>query len=356
LTREIFQQHLLEWFDCHGRKDLPWQSKPPNAYAIWVSEIMLQQTQVSVVVPYFQRFMERFPDVKTLSTAPLDEVLEHWAGLGYYARARNLHKAAQIVVTAHHAKFPSELDILCQLPGIGRSTAAAILSMAFSQRQAILDGNVKRVLARFYGIQGWPGQSSISKTLWQLSETLTPTHRVAEYTQAIMDLGATLCTRRKPQCHQCPVATDCIALKTNRVAELPTPRSQQKIPIKHCLMPVLINPQSGVYLQKRPPTGIWGGLWSLPEDSDQDSVIQWFNQRLVDESVLQWLPVRKHTFSHFHLHFQPILAISDQCLMVSEANRTGWFKIGNSHPAMPAPIQKLLNDIAPQINIQSLFQ
>jgi A/G-specific adenine glycosylase len=311
---------------------------------------MLQQTQVSVVIPYFQRFMRSFSDIKMLASAPLDRVLEHWAGLGYYARARNLHKAAQIVVTAHNANFPTELDTLCQLPGIGRSTAAAILSMAFSQRQAILDGNVKRVLARFYGIQGWPGQSSISKTLWQLSETLTPIHRVAEYTQAIMDLGATLCTRHKPQCHQCPVATDCIALKTKRVSELPTPRSQQKIPIKHCLMPVLIHPQSGVYLQKRPPTGIWGGLWSLPEDSDQDGIIQWFNQRLVDESVLQWLPVRKHTFSHFHLHFQPVLAISDQCLMVSEVNRTGWFKIGNSHPAMPAPIQKLLNDIAFKIN------
>jgi A/G-specific adenine glycosylase len=349
LTPKIFQQRLLNWFDCHGRKDLPWQSKQPDAYAIWVSEIMLQQTQVSVVIPYFQRFMGSFPDITTLASTPLDRVLEHWAGLGYYARARNLHKAAQIVATEHNACLPAQLETLCQLPGIGRSTAAAILSMAFSQRQAILDGNVKRVLARFYGIQGWPGQTSISKTLWQLSEKLTPTHRVAEYTQAIMDLGATLCTRHKTQCNQCPVATGCIALQTNSVAELPTPRSQQKIPIKHCLMPVLINPQSGVYLQKRPPTGIWGGLWSLPEDSDRDSIIQWFNQRQVDEIALQWLSVRKHTFSHFHLHFQPVLAISEQCLMISEANRSGWFQIGNSHPAMPAPIQKLLTEIASQV-------
>jgi A/G-specific adenine glycosylase len=237
-----------------------------------------------------------------------------------------------------------QLETVCQLPGIGRSTAAAILSMAFSQQQAILDGNVKRVLARFYGIQGWPGQSATSKILWQLSETLTPENRVADYTQAIMDLGATLCTRHHPQCNNCPVSVDCIALETNRVTELPTPRKQKNIPIKSCFMPVLYNPKSGVYLQKRPATGIWGGLWSLPEKTDRDEVIQWFNQRSVDEIALQWLPERKHSFSHFHLHFQPVLAISEQSVMVNEAN-SGWFNIGDSQPAMPAPIQKLLRNV-----------
>jgi A/G-specific adenine glycosylase len=349
LKPEIFQRRLLEWFDCHGRKDLPWQTTPPDAYAIWISEIMLQQTQVSVVVPYYQRFMTQFPDTNTLASAQLDSVLEHWAGLGYYARARNLHKAAQIIATQHQGQFPTQMDTVCQLPGIGRSTAAAILSMAFSQQQAILDGNVKRVLARFYGIEGWPGQTSISKQLWQLSETLTPIDRVADYTQAIMDLGATLCTRSKPQCHNCPIAANCIALQTNRVSELPTPRKQQRLPIKHCFMPVLINPESGVYLQKRPATGIWGGLWSLPENTDRDSVIQWFNQHLVDQETLQWLPERKHTFSHFHLHFQPVLAQANQSFTISEANQSSWYKIGNTRPAMPAPIQKLLAEIMPRL-------
>jgi A/G-specific adenine glycosylase len=351
LTPETFQQRVLDWFDCHGRKNLPWQSKQPDAYAIWISEIMLQQTQVSVVIPYFQRFMASFADVNTLASAPLDSVLEHWAGLGYYARARNLHKAAQIIVAQYNGQFPTQLETVCQLPGIGRSTAAAILSMAFSQQQAILDGNVKRVLARFYGIQGWPGQTSTSKKLWQLSEILTPANRVAEYTQAMMDFGATLCTRHKPQCSNCPVADQCIALETNRVAELPTPRKQQSILTKYCFMPILFNPDAGVYLQKRPATGIWGGLWSLPEYTDRSGVIQWFYQRSVDEAALQWLPERKHTFSHYHLHFQPVLAISRQCLMVNEVN-SGWFNIGNSKPAMPAPIQKLLRSVLNEIHLK----
>ncbi|HFD11523.1 MAG TPA: A/G-specific adenine glycosylase [Crenotrichaceae bacterium] len=345
MTAEVFQHSLLDWYDCHGRKDLPWQSKPANAYAIWVSEIMLQQTQVSVVIPYFQRFMTRFPTVQALASASLDRVLEHWAGLGYYARARNLHKTAQIINTDYAGQFPAQLDVLCRLPGIGRSTAAAILSMAFSQRHAILDGNVKRVLARFYGIQGWPGKASVSKQLWQLSDDLTPPNRVADYTQAIMDLGATLCTRRNPECTACPVASACVARITKRIEELPTPRKQQAIPVKHCYMAVLLNSKSDVYLQKRAASGIWGGLWSLPEHADKNSVIEWFQQRLVDKTSLKWLPVRKHTFSHFHLHFQPVLAQSGQPHTISEFAQSGWFKPDQSQPAMPAPIQKLLSDI-----------
>lgn len=306
---------------------------------------MLQQTQVSVVIPYFQRFIQQFPNIKTLATAPLDEILEHWAGLGYYARARNLHKAAWIIQTDHNGRFPTTLEALCLLPGIGRSTASAILSMAFSQRHAILDGNVKRVLARFYGIEGWPGKASVSKILWQLSETLTPVNRVADYTQAIMDLGATLCTRHKPECPDCPVTNSCIAYKTNRVTELPTPRKQHKLPIKHCYVTVLMNSELGVYLQKRSPTGIWGGLWSLPEYTNRDKVIDWFSQHSIDEKKLKWLPVRKHTFTHFHLHFQPVVARSKQPLTVSEATQSGWFYPENPRPAMPAPIKKLLQDL-----------
>ncbi len=345
MSPKSFQHALLDWYDCHGRKDLPWQSKPANSYAVWVSEIMLQQTQVSVVIPYFQRFIAQFPDFNTLASAPLDLVLEHWAGLGYYARARNLHKTAQIICTEYAGQVPVQLEQLCQLPGIGRSTASAILSMAFSQRHAILDGNVKRVLARFYGIQGWPGKTSVSNTLWQLSEALTPSIRVADYTQAMMDLGATLCTRSKPDCHICPVAVGCIAKQTHRVAELPTPRKQQQIPIKHCYMPVLINPEFGIYLQKRPATGIWGGLWSLPEYTDKEFVINWFQQQSINEIELAWLPIRKHTFSHFHLHFQPVLGLSNQKLTINEIGQSAWFKPTSSKPAMPAPIQKLLSDI-----------
>jgi len=306
---------------------------------------MLQQTQVSVVIPFFQRFLGRFPDMQGLASAQLDTVLEHWAGLGYYARARNLHKTAHIICSDYSGQLPDNLEALCKLPGIGRSTASAILSMAFSQRHAILDGNVKRVLARFYGVQGWPGNASTSKTLWQLSDALTPLERVADYTQAIMDLGATVCTRHNPDCHCCPVASHCIARMINRIAELPTPRKQHNMPTKHCYMAVLMSPESAVYLQQRAATGIWGGLWSLPEYTDRNMLIDWFQQRSVSSTALIWMPVRKHAFSHFHLHFQPVLAIADQPLTISETGQSGWFKPEHSQPAMPAPIRKLLTDL-----------
>ena len=342
---EEFQQRLLNWYDCHGRKDLPWQSTPPNAYSIWVSEIMLQQTQVSVVIPYFDRFILRFPDIQTLADSELDTVLEHWAGLGYYARARNLHKSAKIICTEYQGKLPRELEALCGLPGIGRSTASAILSMAFAKPHAILDGNVKRVLTRFYSVQGWPGKTDVSKKLWELSETLTPMDRVADYTQAIMDLGATLCTRSNPGCTHCPVSDGCNALETRRIAEFPTPRKLQSLPIKHCYMSVLMDSESAVYLQKRAPTGIWGGLWSLPEHTERDVMLDWFSQRMIEATALQWLPVRKHTFSHYHLHFQPVVAVSNQPQIISEEFQSCWFNPEHQKPAMPAPIQKLLKDI-----------
>ncbi|MCH9697904.1 MAG: A/G-specific adenine glycosylase [Gammaproteobacteria bacterium] len=347
MTSIEFQQSLLAWYDDHGRKNLPWQSKPPNPYAIWVSEIMLQQTQVSVVIPYFERFLHQFPDIQALADASQDLVLTCWAGLGYYARARNLHRAAQIICTQFQGQFPTRHDQLCQLPGIGRSTASAILSMAFSQHHAILDGNVKRVLARYFAIEGWPGQSAISRQLWQYSEELTPEHRVAEYTQAIMDLGATLCTRRRPDCEKCPVATGCKAKSLELTEQLPTPRKQRSLPVKSCYMPVLLHQDYGVLLEKRPDPGIWGGLWSLPEFTDKTSLINWFQQRGIQASTLRWLGNRKHTFSHYHLQYQPVIGLSGHTNFIQESDRADWFNISTAEPAMPAPIRKLLDEIFP---------
>jgi A/G-specific adenine glycosylase len=217
--------------------------------------------------------------------------------------------------------------------------------MAFSQPQAILDGNVKRVLTRFFGIEGWPGQSTISKQLWLLSEQLTPIERVADYTQAMMDLGATLCTRSKPNCQHCPIATDCVARLTGRIHQLPAPKKQQKIPTKYCYMPVLTHPQFGIYLEKRAPQGIWGGLWSLPEHPDKDSLIQWLNQLGIAETGSQWLPSRKHTFSHFHLEFQTVVVQIDNLNQINEAGQSSWYHPDKTKLALPAPIQKLMNEL-----------
>ena len=228
-----FQSKVLTWFDLEGRKNLPWQIEP-TPYRVWVSEIMLQQTQVSTVIPYFLRFMGRFPDLKRLAGATEDEVLGHWSGLGYYARARNLQKAAQSVMREHSGGLPADLDALVKLPGIGRSTAGAILSLAFGIRAPILDGNVKRVLCRYAGIEGWPGDVQTADELWQVSAALTPCERVADYTQAMMDLGATVCTRGKPACVRCPLQNACVALRTGRTGELPMPRPQKDLPVRRC--------------------------------------------------------------------------------------------------------------------------
>ncbi|MGY8869166.1 MAG: A/G-specific adenine glycosylase, partial [Pseudomonadales bacterium] len=264
MTPQKFNTAVLDWFDQHGRHNLPWQ-QDKTAYFTWISEIMLQQTQVTTVIPYFERFIERFPDVQTLANAEQDEVLHLWTGLGYYARARNLHKTAQIVATDYYGEFPQTVEALEQLPGIGRSTAGAVLSISTGKRAAILDGNVKRVLARFYALEGWTGSTANQKTLWEYAERNTPQKRVGEYTQAMMDLGATLCTRSKPSCPSCPLQNHCTALKLGRSSEFPHPKPKKKIPVKQTIMLLLQDEQQQTLLQQRPPTGLWGGLWSLPE-------------------------------------------------------------------------------------------
>ena len=256
-----FGPQLLAWFAGHGRHDLPWQ-RQRTPYGVWVSEIMLQQTQVAVVIPYYERFMRHFPNACALADAPLDAVLHDWSGLGYYARARNLHRAAQVVRDTHGGEVPRTLSALVALPGIGRSTAGAILALALDERHPILDGNVKRVLARWFGIGGYPGEARVARELWEISDAVTPARQAADFTQAIMDLGATLCTRAKPACEHCPVSAGCVARREGRVAELPTPRPVKARPRRHVFWLVLRRGES-VLLEKRPPAGIWGGLWSF---------------------------------------------------------------------------------------------
>lgn len=259
-----FARNLLHWYDKHGRHDLPWHHNR-NAYRVWVSEIMLQQTQVTTVIPYFEAFMARFPDVRALASAPEDDVLSHWSGLGYYARARNLHKAAKQVVMEFGGEFPADQETLESLTGIGRSTAAAILAQAFGKRATILDGNVKRVLARYHAVPGWPGQSAVLNKLWEHAENHTPEERVKDYTQAIMDLGAMVCTRNKPECKTCPVNDGCQAYNRDEVQRYPGPKPRKEKPEKTTWMLILEDTKGRILLERRPPTGIWGGLWSLPE-------------------------------------------------------------------------------------------
>jgi len=297
-----FSRLLIEWQKQYGRHDLPWQ-QTCDPYAVWLSEIMLQQTQVASVIPYYQRFITSFPDIATLAAASQDEVLAHWSGLGYYARGRNLHRAAQIVAVQHGGVFPSDPELVVALPGIGRSTAAAILAFSFGQRRAILDGNVKRVLARCFGISGYPGSKAVESRLWQQAEALLPESDIETYTQALMDLGATLCTR-KPSCAACPLGSGCVAYNEKRVAELPTPKPRKPLPQKETAMLVLLR-QGEVYLEKRPPTGIWGGMWSLPEAPVM--AVDALAHLGMDGREGKPLPEMQHTFTHFRLRIVPRL-------------------------------------------------
>ena len=322
---------LLQWFDRAGRKNLPWQSNP-TAYRVWVSEVMLQQTQVATVIPYYERFMARFPDVKALAMAPVDEVLHLWTGLGYYARARNLHRAAQKILEHWHGDFPEDLTAVMQLPGIGRSTAGAILSLACAQRHAILDGNVKRVLARYFVVEGFPGISHVERHLWSLAQACTPRQRVASYTQAIMDLGATLCTRSRPACMACPLSANCAAKRAGLQSLLPTPRPKKIRPqrIAHAL--VLLGDDSSVLLEQRPPAGIWGGLWIFPQFQTADEAQQWLASTFycsdAAEHVPQQLPTLTHGFTHFDLALHPLMI---RCKIASAAihdvDRYRWYKL-----------------------------
>lgn len=345
-----FSNALLKWFDLHGRHDLPWQENR-SPYRVWVSEIMLQQTQVATVIPYYQQFMRRFPDVQTLACAHLDEVLHLWTGLGYYARARNLHKAAQQVCATSQGEFPNTLDEAMQLPGIGRSTAGAILALSCNQHHVILDGNVKRVLARFHAVAGWPGKKQVEQILWQHAEVFTPATRTADYTQAIMDLGATLCTRSKPHCADCPVNSHCSAYRQERTSEFPGKKPAKILPVRQALMLMLRQGDRGehVLLQQRPPSGIWGGLWSFPQpevnSDDHPALQEWCRDKLGYELAdIQSWPELRHTFSHFHLDITPVEArLKDHTNTVMESNGAVWYNTAQPDTrGLAAPVKRLL--------------
>ncbi len=340
----LFAVRLLDWYQKNGRHDLPWQ-KNKSLYSTWVSEIMLQQTQVATVIPYFAKFMQRFPDIGTLAQSSQDDVLLHWAGLGYYSRARNLHNAATIIATEYQGKFPEDYETVLALPGIGPSTAGAILAQVLNQHHAILDGNVKRVLARHRAIVGWPGQVKVAKQLWQLAKTYTPVKNVADYTQAIMDLGATICTRSSAKCHECPLNEDCAALETNQVKELPTRKPRKIIPVREKRLLIIRDSKGHYLMEKRPPTGIWGGLWSLPElamgESVSDAVKQNWQLMVNDYSDL---PVFRHTFSHFHLDITPCeVSVSLMAQAVSDDERFQW-RADLSKLALAAPVSSIMQE------------
>jgi A/G-specific adenine glycosylase len=301
IKAQEFHKPLLQWFSSMGRKDLPWQSEL-SAYRVWISEVMLQQTQVKTVIPYFQKFIQSFPSIEVLANAPLDDVLAHWSGLGYYSRARNLHSCARQVVDKHNGKFPTSLAELIKLPGLGRSTASAITSIAFNQATPILDGNVKRVLCRCFMIDGWPEQSSTNKRLWNLAEYLMPKKQCANYTQAIMDLGAMVCTRSNPLCIQCPIKNVCLASSNNCQSEYPHKKAKNPIPKKSAVFIIVSDENNQVLLHKRPPTGIWGGLWCLPQATTSKklkALVQ--NEYGVIYSNPKSLIKFEHRFSHFEL-------------------------------------------------------
>jgi A/G-specific adenine glycosylase len=337
-----FSSRIVSWQLKHGRNDLPWQGTR-DAYRIWVSEIMLQQTQVAAVIPYFERFMARFPDVATLATAPDGEVMRHWSGLGYYARARNLLAAARVVVSRHAGVFPDRFDGLLELPGIGRSTASAIAAVASGERRAILDGNVKRVLARHHGIAGVVSERAVEERLWTLAESLLPRRGIEAYTQGLMDLGATLCTRTGPECQLCPVRKSCVAFAEGRIAELPGRRKAKPTPVRETMMLVVIS-KGEVLLDKRPAKGIWGGLWSLPEAPVGTDIAAWCSATLgVAPLDVAALPPFSHGFTHFRLEIAPWRVAIRRRVHTADEGARMWLALEETRDAaLPAPVKKLL--------------
>lgn len=338
-TRELAPA-LLGWFDRAGRKHLPWQ-QDRTPYRVWVSEVMLQQTQVATVIPYYQRFMARFPDVHALASAPVDEVLHLWTGLGYYARGRNLRKAAQAIVTDHAGVFPESIDAVQALPGIGRSTAGAILALSREQRHPILDGNVKRVLARYFGVEGFPGEAGVERELWRLADLCTPAVRVADYTQAIMDLGATVCVRSRPLCAACPLSEHCVAHIEHRQSTLPTPRPKKARPQRLAFAVIALQETGAVLLERRPLAGLWGGLWTFPQFEDAEGASRWIAQSGQAPTASRQLPDYRHSFTHYDLTLQPLLIrISGTPAAIAEADTRLWYdprqpaRIGLAKPAV----------------------
>jgi len=343
---------LLAWFDVNGRHDLPWTMQR-TPYRVWLSEIMLQQTQVATVIPYFHRFVDALPNLQSLASAPLDQVLGLWSGLGYYSRARNLHAAARICMGEHGGKLPRDFDALHALPGIGRSTANAILAQAWDDTAPILDGNVKRVLARLHGVEGWPGLPAVERRLWAIAEASLPAAlpacaRMADYTQAQMDLGATICTRGRPRCDACPLAKGCVAKREDRITQLPTPRPKKAIPQRQTRMLWLRDVDGRTLLQRRPANGIWAALWSLPEADDIDAALSIARQhaKWADATAMRELPGIEHVFTHFRLRIRPLLFDG-----VAPAARVGdndglrWASRAElAGLGIPAPVRKLIEE------------
>lgn len=365
-----FAEKMIHWQDSHGRHHLPWQNTR-DPYAIWLSEIMLQQTQVATVIPYYLRFLQRFPDIQSLASASPDDVLAQWSGLGYYSRGRNLHQAARLVVSDHDGIFPGEVEGIRQLPGIGRSTAAAIAVFAYGARCAILDGNVKRILARCFGIDGYPGERKTETLLWQKAQELLPQQTgqdekgvnggIEVYTQALMDLGATVCTRGKPKCALCPLRHDCVAFRNDAVPRLPAPRPRKPLPERETVL-LMIMTHGKILLEKRPARGIWGGLWCLPEMQVNEDAIEYCARRFGIEvkplpPMLPFVPTPfVHTFTHFRLRIHPRTLEPGSSPFAATQDHSGvesiWATIDDAlKAAIPAPVSKLLNMAAGSQNV-----
>jgi len=342
--REQFAQRLLEWFTVHGRHTLPWQSNP-TPYRVWVSEVMLQQTQVATVIPYYARFMARFSSIDALASASLDEVLHLWTGLGYYARARNLQACAKVLASEHGGDFPNQLEDVMALPGIGRSTAGAILALSRGIRHPILDGNAKRVLARVFGIAGDPGSKTVLAALWSQADACTPHQDIAAYTQSIMDLGATLCTRARPACTLCPVNTHCVAALEGRQMELPGRKLQRKRPSREATLLIAqtgSNGSTAVLLERRPISGLWGGLWSPPQFASERDALAWCAREFGDANEAEALATIDHAFTHFDLRLKPLLVRGGHNLRVLDGDDRLWYQLdAPPRVGLPQPILQL---------------
>jgi len=348
----LFTAALLRWFEVHGRKNLPWQQNP-TPYRVWVSEVMLQQTQVAAVIPYYERFMARFLNIELLAAADEDEVMHLWTGLGYYARARNLRACAQALMARHAGEFPLSLDAVTALPGIGRSTAGAILALSRGERHPILDGNVKRVLARVFGIAGDPGSASVLARLWERADACTPAEHVAAYTQAIMDLGATVCTRSRPACTVCPMSGFCVAAREGRQAELPGRKQRRDRGSREATLLIAEMGDEGsraILLERRPAPGIWGGLWSPPQFESESAALEWCRLEVGEPEVeTQRLAPIDHAFTHFDLRLNPIRVRCTPALGVSEHGRL-WYQL-DAPPkvGLPQPIQQLFDRLSSRL-------
>jgi A/G-specific adenine glycosylase len=337
-----FSTALIHWHKTHGRHDLPWQNTT-DPYRVWLSEIMLQQTQVATVIPYYARFLAHFPQLADLAAAPVDDVMALWSGLGYYARARNLHRCAQVVMSDHGGRFPQHPLVLAALPGIGRSTANSIATFCYGARAPILDGNVKRVLCRSFGIEGVPGSSALEKQLWVLAEKLMPAHDGAIYNQAQMDLGATLCTRGKPRCDACPLGEVCVARASGRQATLPQPKPRRIVPERKVTLLVLRDDAGRVLLEQRPPAGIWGGLMSLPELPEHHNAEEFVDAKL-GLRLITVVPASTfvHVFTHFRLHITPLLCSVEANGTMQEPTGQWFARDTVESAALPAPVRRIL--------------